>query len=453
MTETSDTLTTSSRRLELLTEALDSGAANQISNLLSNLHSAEIADLLESFPHGPREILWGLVQPDDHGETLVHLNDEVRAGLIDEMNTDDLVAATEGLDADDLADLIKDLPGAVIQEILRSMDKQNRERLVSVLHYPEDTAGGLMNVDTVTVRADVTLDVVLRYLRLHIDIPDNTDNLIVVDRNDIYKGILPLTRLLTNDPDLLVARVMDRDTSAINANMADTEVARLFETHDLVSAAVVSEEGKLLGRITIDDVVDVIREDADHSLLRLAGLDEEDDTFAPVVKSARRRAVWLGINLFTALLASWVIGLFQATLEQVVALAVLMPIVASMGGVAGSQTLIIVIRGMALGQIGSSNTRWLMYKELAVSALNGIGWAVVVAVIAASWFQDRTIGIIIGAALIINLIFAAIAGLSIPLLLKTINVDPAHAGTVLLTTVTDVVGFMVFLGLGTIFLM
>jgi magnesium transporter len=453
MTETSDTLTTSSRRLELLTEALDSGAASQISNLLSNLHSAEIADLLESFPHGPREILWGLVQPDDHGETLVHLNDEVRAGLIDEMNTDDLVAATEGLDADDLADLIKDLPGAVIQEILRSMDKQNRERLVSVLHYPEDTAGGLMNVDTVTVRADVTLDVVLRYLRLHIDIPDNTDNLIVVDRNDNYKGILPLTRLLTNDPDLLVARVMDRDTSAINANMADTEVARLFETHDLVSAAVVSEEGKLLGRITIDDVVDVIREDADHSLLRLAGLDEEDDTFAPVVKSARRRAVWLGINLFTALLASWVIGLFQATLEQVVALAVLMPIVASMGGVAGSQTLIIVIRGMALGQIGSSNTRWLMYKELAVSALNGIGWAVVVAVIAASWFQDRTIGIIIGAALIINLIFAAIAGLSIPLLLKTINVDPAHAGTVLLTTVTDVVGFMVFLGLGTIFLM
>jgi magnesium transporter len=453
MTEISDTLTTSSRRLELLTEALDSGAANQISSLLSNLHSAEIADLLESFPHGPREILWGLVQPDDHGETLVHLNDEVRAGLIDEMNTDDLVAATEGLDADDLADLIKDLPGAVIQEILRSMDKQNRERLVSVLHYPEDTAGGLMNVDTVTVRADVTLDVILRYLRLHIDIPDNTDNLIVVDRNDNYKGILPLTRLLTNDPDLLVARVMDRDTSAINANMADTEVARLFETHDLVSAAVVSEEGKLLGRITIDDVVDVIREDADHSLLRLAGLDEEDDTFAPVVKSARRRAVWLGINLFTALLASWVIGLFQATLEQVVALAVLMPIVASMGGVAGSQTLIIVIRGMALGQIGSSNTRWLMYKELAVSALNGIGWAVVVAVIAASWFQDRTIGIIIGAALIINLIFAAIAGLSIPLLLKTINVDPAHAGTVLLTTVTDVVGFMVFLGLGTIFLM
>jgi len=453
MTETADTHTTSSHRLEILTEALDSGAASQISKLLSSLHSAEIADLLESFPHGPREILWGLVQPDDHGETLVHLNDEVRAGLIDAMNTDDLIAATEGLDADDLADLIKDLPGAVIQEILHSMDKQNRDRLVSVLYYPEDTAGGLMNVDTVTVRADVTLDVVLRYLRLHIDIPDNTDNLIVVDRNDNYKGILPLSRLLTNDPELLVAEIMNGETAAISATMEDTEVARLFETHDLVSAPVISEEGKLLGRITIDDVVDVIREDADHSLLRLAGLDEEDDTFAPVVKSARRRAVWLGINLFTALLASWVIGLFQATLEQVVALAVLMPIVASMGGIAGSQTLIIVIRGMALGQIGHTNARWLMYKELAVSALNGVGWAVVVAVIAATWFHDQTIGIIIGAALIINLIFAAVAGLSIPFLLQTMNVDPAHAGTVLLTTVTDIVGFMVFLGLGTIFLL
>ena len=450
MTKTADT--TSNRRLKLLTQAIDSGAASQISNLLAQLHAAEIADLLESFPHGPREILWGLIDPDDHGETLVHLNDEVRADLIDTMNTADLVAATEGLDADDLADLFEDLPDAVIQEILHSMDKQNRDRLVSVLHYPEDTAGGLMNVDTVTVRADVSLDVVLRYLRLHIDIPDNTDNLIVVDRNDNYQGVLSLTTLLTNDPELLVANVMDRETVAVTANTPDTEVARLFETRDLVSAPVTSEAGKLLGRITIDDVVDVIREDADHSLLSMAGLDEEDDTFAPVIKSARRRAVWLGINLATAFLASWVIGLFQATLEQIVALAVLMPIVASMGGVAGSQTLIIVIRGLALGQIGNTNARWLMYKELAVSALNGIGWAFVVAIIAATWFQDRTIGIIIGAALVINLVIAALAGLSIPFLLKTMKIDPANAGTVILTTVTDVVGFMVFLGLGTIFL-
>ncbi|NOR39646.1 MAG: magnesium transporter [Gammaproteobacteria bacterium] len=452
MTETAETRTTESR-LELLTRALDSGAAEQIRHLLINLHPAEIADMLESFPHGPREILWELVDPDDRGETLVHVNDEVRAGLIENMEHDDLVAASEGLDADDLADLIKDLPGVVIQKILRSMDEQNRDRLVAVLHYPEDSAGGLMNVDVVTVRADVTLDVVLRYLRLHIEIPATTDSLFVVDREDHYKGVLPLATLLTNDPDLLVAEVMNREISGIPATLPDTEVARLFEDRDLVSAPVVSDDGSLLGRITIDDVVDVIREDADHSLLSMAGLDEEDDTFAPVIKSARRRALWLGVNLFTAFLASWVIGLFQATLEQVVALAVLMPIVASMGGIAGSQTLIIVIRGLALGQIGNSNARWLMYKELSVTALNGIAWAVVVAVISALWFDNPDIGLIIGAALFINLLCAAAAGLSIPFILKRMDIDPAHAGTVLLTTVTDVVGFLVFLGLGTIFLL
>ena len=451
MTETAETHSTESR-LELLTQAMDSGAAGQIRNLLVNLHPAEIAELLESFPHGPREIFWELVDPDDRGESLVHVNDEVRAGLINEMETHDLIAATDGLDADDLADLLKDLPGAVIQEVLRSMDKQNRERLVAVLHYPEDSAGGIMNVDTVTVRADVSIDVILRYLRLHEEIPATTDTLFVVDRTGQYKGLLPLTTLLTSDPELLVAAVMDREVQPIPASMPDDEVARLFENRDLVSAPVVDETGKLLGRITIDDVVDVIREDADHHLLSMAGLDEEDDTFAPIVISARRRALWLGINLFTAFLASWVIGLFQATLEQVVALAVLMPIVASMGGIAGSQTLIIVIRGLALGKVGKTNARWLMYKELAVTVLNGIGWSLVVAVIATLWFQDKAIGIIIAVALIINLVCAAISGLSIPFILKRMNIDPAHAGTVLLTTVTDVVGFMVFLGLGTIFL-
>jgi len=452
MIDTTDTQTTETQ-LELVTQALDSGDAGEVRELLDTLHSGEIADLIESVPHGPREQLWELVDPEDHGETLVQVNDEVRAGLIDGMESDALVAATEGLDADDLADLIKDLPGGVIQEVLGAMDQQNRDRLISVLHYPEDSAGGLMNVDVVTVRADVTLDAVLRYLRLHIDIPETTDSLFVVDRDDMFKGVLPLRVLLTSDPDLTVAEVMDTDVAAIAAAMPDAEVAKMFETHDLVSAPVLNEDGKLIGRITIDDVVDVIREDADHSLLSLAGLDEEDDTFAPVIKSARRRAVWLGINLCTAFLASWVIGLFQATIEQVVALAVLMPIVASMGGIAGSQTLIIVIRGLALGQIGVSNARWLMYKEIAVSALNGIAWALVVAVISAVWFSNANIGYIIGAALVINLLCAAIAGMSIPFLLTRMKIDPAHAGTVILTTVTDVVGFMVFLGLGTLFLL
>jgi magnesium transporter len=452
MTDSADKQTTESQ-LERLTQALDSGDAGNVRDLLSNLHSGEIADLIESVPHGPREQVWELVDPEDHGETLVQVNDEVRAGLIEGMESDALVAATEDMDADDLADLIQDLPADVIQEVLRAMDEQNRSRLDTVLHYPEDSAGGLMNVDAVTVRADVTLDVVLRYLRLHIDIPATTDSLFVVDRDNHFKGVLSLTALLTNDPNLQVDEVMNTEISAIPANTPDTDVARMFENHDLVSAPVLNEEGQLIGRITIDDVVDVIREDADHSLLSMAGLDEEDDTLAPVIKSARRRAIWLGINLCTAFLASWVIGLFQATIEQVVALAVLMPIVASMGGIAGSQTLIIVIRGLALGQIGASNARWLMYKELAVSALNGIAWALVVAVISAFWFSNPNIGYIIGAALIINLLCAAVAGLAIPFLLTRLKIDPAHAGTVILTTVTDVVGFLVFLGLGTIFLL
>ena len=452
MNESAETQDTQSR-LERLNRALDAGAAGQIRQLLVNLHPAEIADLLESYPHGPREILWELADPNDRGETLLHVNDEVRAGLIREMETDDLVAATEGLESDDLADLLHDLPDTVIHKVLSSMDKQDRDRLVAVLHFPEDSAGGLMNVDSITVRADVTLDVVIRYLRMHSELPDTTDKIMVVDRNDLFKGVLPLATLLTNDPNLLVAEVMHRDVSAIPATMPDVEVARLFEDHDLISAPVIDAYGRLLGRITIDDVVDVIREDADHSLLTMAGLDEEDDTFAPVIKSARRRALWLGINLLTAFLASWVIGLFQATIEQVVALAVLMPIVASMGGIAGSQTLIIVIRGLALGQIGAANARWLMAKELAVTVLNGMGWAVVVALISGFWFHSPDIGYIIAAALIVNLMFAALAGLTIPFVLTRMNIDPAHAGTVLLTTVTDVVGFMVFLGLGTLFLL
>lgn len=440
-------------RLKMLSDALESGAASKVRRLVHNLHPAEIGDLLESLPQGPRVILWELVDAEDRGEVLLHVNDEVRTGLIKEMEPGELVAMTEGLDTDDLADLLADLPGAVIHEVLRAMDLQNRHRLEAVLSYSEDTAGGMMNIDTVTVRADVTLDVVLRYLRLRGIIPDLTDSLMVVNRYDKYLGLLPLTTLLTNDPEKTVAEVMDREIEGISAELADTEVAKIFQDRDLISAPVVDDNGKLLGRITIDDVVDVIRDDADHSLMSMAGLDEEDDIFGPVIPSATRRALWLGINLATAFLASWVIGLFEATLQQVVALAVLMPIVASMGGIAGSQTLTLVIRGLALGKIGKSNSRWLMFKELAVGSLNSVLWAVVVALIATAWFESTQIGLIIGAALIINLICAALAGFSIPILLQRFGIDPALAGSVILTTVTDVVGFMAFLGLGTMYLM
>jgi magnesium transporter len=437
------------QRLELLSIALHSGTAEQVRHLLAGLHPAEIGDLLESLPHGPREILWELVAAEVKGEVLMEVNEEVRAGLIEDMDPAQLVAITGSLDTDDLADLLQDLPGAVIHELLHSMDKQNRHRLEAVLSYPDDTAGGLMDLDIVTVRANVTLDVVLRYLRLRGAIPDLTDSLMVVDRFDRYQGLLPLATLLTSDPDSSVAEVMDHEVEGIAATMKDVDVARLFEDRDLVSAPVIDDDGKLLGRITIDDVVDVIREEADHSFMSMAGLDEEDDIFAPAVVSARRRAVWLGVNLATAFLASWVIGLYEATLEQVVALAVLMPIVASMGGIAGSQTLTIMIRGLALGQVGSSNARTLMLKEIAVSVMNGLIWSLVVALIVTAWFENVEIGAIIAAALIVNLVSAALAGFSIPLVLKRIGVDPALAGTVLLTTITDVVGFVAFLGLGT----
>lgn len=444
---------TTQQRLETLNTALHSGTAEQVRQLLAGLHPAEIGDLLESLPHGPREILWELVDADDQGEALVAVNEEVRAGLIEGMETSKLVAIAGGLDTDDLADVLQDMPGAVIHELLRSMDKQNRHRLEAVLSFPEDSAGGLMDLDIVTVRGNVSLDVVLRYLRLRGEIPDLTDSLMVVDRFDHYQGVLPLATLLTSDPDSAVSAVMDHDVEGIQATMQDADVARLFEDRDLVSAPVIDENGKLLGRITIDDVVDVIRDEADRSLMSMAGLDEDDDIFAPATTSAQRRAVWLGINLGTAFLASWVIGLYEATLQQVVALAVLMPIVASMGGIAGSQTLTIMIRGLALGQVGPTNARTLMIKEVLVSIMNGLMWAIVVALIASVWFQNIKIGAIIAAALIINLICAAVAGFSIPLALKRVGVDPALAGTVLLTTITDVVGFMAFLGLGTWYLL
>ena len=441
------------QRLETLSTALHRGTAVQVQQLLASLHPAEIGDLIQSLPHGPREILWGLVDAEDKGEVLIEVNDDVRAGLIEKMATDQLLAITEGLHTDDLADLLQDLPAALTQELLHSMDKQNRQRLETVLSYPEDTAGGLMDLDIVTVRANVTLDVVLRYLRLRGEVPELTDNLIVVDRFDRYQGLLSLATLLTSDPDASVAELMDSSVAGILASTTDDVVARLFEDRDLVSAPVVDEGGRLLGRITIDDVVDVIREEADHSLMSMAGLDEENDIFAPAVLSARRRAVWLGINLATAFLASWVIGLYETTLEKVVALAVLMPVVASMGGIAGNQTLTIMIRGLALGQVGPTNARALMIKEILISIMNSLIWAAVVAMIAAAWFQNTDIGLIIAAALMINLVCAALAGFSIPLALQRLGIDPALAGSVILTTVTDVVGFMAFLGLGTWYLL
>ena len=440
-------------RLQSFSEALESGRLVNIRRMVNELFPAEIAHLLESLPQNERELVWELVDAEKDGDVLTYVNDDVRAKLIRQMEPEELVAAAEGLQTDDLADILQDLPDMVIHEVLESMGAQDRVRLEAVLSYPEDTAGGLMNIDTVTVRPNVTLDVVLRYLRLRGEIPEATDALIVVNRDDKFIGLLPFAKLLTSDPSQSVSHVMDRNVEPIPASMPDTEVAGLFEHRDLISAPVVDGEGRLLGRITIDDVVDVIRDRADHDFMGMAGLNEEEDIFAPVVTSSRRRGVWLGVNLLTALLASWVIGLFDATIEQVVALAVLMPIVASMGGIAGSQTLTLVIRGMALGHIGEANAKSILGKELAVGAMNGMLWAVVVAVIATMWFDSYLLGLIIAAAMLINLIVAALAGATIPLVMKRMGADPALSSSVVLTTVTDVVGFFTFLGLATVILL
>jgi magnesium transporter len=345
------------------------------------------------------------------------------------------------------------LPDAVISQVLRSLDRQERERLVHVLSYPEDSAGGLMNPDVLTIRPDVSLDVVLRYLRLREKLPEVFDLLFVVDRQGRYLGSLKLSDLLTRDPGSRVADLMDTSIEAIPVEMHDSQVAMEFEHHDLVSAPVTDTNNVLLGRITIDDVVDVIREDAEHSVLTMAGLDEEEDMFAPIVQSARRRWVWLGVNLVTALLAAVVLYSFEPTLDQIVATAVLFPIVMSMGGIAGTQTLTLMVRGMATGQVSARNTPALLRKELAVGLLNGVVFSVVVAAIAMLWYRDVPLGFVMAAAILLNLLAGALAGALVPVILKRLRIDPALAGGVVLTTVTDVIGIVAFIGLATFVLL
>jgi magnesium transporter len=439
-------------RLAAIQAALAAGRLRGADRMVDALHPAEIALLLESLPPGQRALVWELVNRDVQGDVLVELSEEVRSERVAGMQTEELVAAAEGLADDDLADLLAELPEAVTRQVLRSMDQQDRDRLSVVLAFPEDTAGGLMNTDTVTIRPDVPLEVVIRYLRMRGELPERTDCLFVVDRHDRYLGALPLTRLLTVDPEHVVGAEMDPEVAPIAPETPVAEVARLFESRDLLSAAVVDGDGRLLGRITIDDVVDVVREQAEHPALAAAGLEDEDDVFAGVRKSARRRALWLGINLLTAFLASWVVGLFEATIDKVVALAVLMPIVASMGGIAGTQTVTLIIRGIALGQVQTSNARWLFFKELSVGALNGMVWAAAVAIATWLWFGTWDVAAVIFVAIVINLIAASIAGVLIPLTLRRLRIDPALAGGVILTTVTDIVGFAALLGLGTLFL-
>ncbi len=439
-------------RLSALREALAAGTMRQAHRMVNSLHPAEIALLLESLPPAQREIVWEFVDPELEGEVLVETSDNVRQALIDGMEAEELVAAAEGMEVDDLADLVGDLPEAVTRQLLRSMDQQDRERLRTVLSYAQDTAGGLMNTDTVSVRPDVTLEVVLRYLRMRGELPEKTDRLFVVDRDDRYFGTISLTRLLTEDPEQTVGASLDSEAPRIEPEMTAHDVARLFQDLDLLSAAVVDTNGRLLGRITVDDVVDVIREEAEHSVMSMAGLQDEEDLFAGIIPSTRRRLLWLGINLLTAILAAAVVKSFEGTIEKVAALAALMPIVASMGGIAGTQTVTLLIRGLALGQVQWANARWLLWKEIAVGGLNGLIWAVVIGAITVLWFKTWEIAAIIAAAMLINLLAAAAVGVLVPLALRRMKIDPALSAGVILTTFTDCIGFATLLGLGALFL-
>lgn len=438
--------------LERINLALSQGAIARARQLINeDLAAPDIAHLLSSVPPKQRTILWNLVEAEElAADVLAYLGEEERSEIVARLEPEELANLIESFEFDDKVDLLQELPESVIEEVLLSMDSQDRQRVEDVLSYDEDSAGGLMNTDVVTVRPDITVDVVLRYIRRYRELPPMTDNLWVVNRRDEFIGQVPISKILISDPNTTIREIMQTEVEPLIVSTHEDEVAQRFERLDLVSAPVVNESGKLLGRITIDDVVDVIRASADHSLMRQAGLDEDEDIFAPLVRTVKRRSVWLGINLLTAFLASGVIGMFEATLEQVVALAILMPVVASMGGIAGTQALTIVIRGMALGRVGSANIRALVSREVLIGTANGLFWSLVVGFAAFLWFGDFTLGYVIALAIIVNLIVAAVVGTLLPGYLKSLQIDPALAGGVVLTTVTDVVGFFCFLGIATL---
>ncbi|MBT3276683.1 magnesium transporter [Candidatus Thioglobus sp.] len=436
--------------LQRLMTSLEASLYEEASAQLSDLHSAEIARLLESVPPKDRVKLWLNIDSATQGDILKDLSEDVLSQLLNEMSVDGIVKATEGLDMDDLADIVPELPESALHNLLLTLDHKHRDHLKQVLSYPEDSAGGLMNIDIITVRDDVNVRTVIRYLRLLKEMPIDTDQVFVVDRTYKYIGSIHISTLLTNEAEQSIKPLINKDLKPILATTSESDVASLFEQRDLISAPVVDDNNQLIGRITIDDVVDVIRDEAEHSVMSMAGLDEEDDVFAPVIESTKSRSIWLGVNLITVFVAVFFIGLFEATLQEKIALAVLMPVVASMGGIAGTQTLILVTRGIATGRVTTSNLKVLMSKEVAIGFLNGILWSVVIGLATYVWFADLTLSLVIASAIVVNLIFAAFSGAFLPSLLIKFKIDPALAGGVILTTITDVIGFVAFLGLASL---
>ena len=436
--------------LSRVDEALRSGTNQEVASLLADMEPGDVAHLINSSPPETRDIIWPLLESEQEADVLNELPDDLRNQFLSDLQPEAVASIVRQLDDDDVADILHELPATVTDDVLEALTDSDRARLTATLDFPDDVAGGLMSTDVLTIRADLTLDVVLRYLRRHIELPENTDSLMVTNREGHYVGLLPIRTLLVSDPHVSVREMMTTEREPLDVMTPDDEVARRFERNDWISAPVIDAEGKLLGRITIDDVVDVIREEADHSLAVMAGLGE-GDTFARVAQTAPRRTVWLAVNLITAVLAAAVISAFQSTIEKVVALAVLMPIVASMGGIAGTQSLTVLIRAMAMGQVNNRTELWLVRREVFVAVLNGLLWSVVIAAMAVYWFEDIILGGIIAAAIMINLLTAGLAGAALPILLERLNIDPALAGGVVLTTITDVVGFFAFLGLAAYF--
>ena len=439
--------------LQNLMTALEASDHDEAKHQIKELHPGEIALLFEAIQPKDRSILWPDIEISIQGEILKEVSEDVQSQLIAEMSVNSLVKATEKLDTDDLADIVPNMPESAVHSLLLTLDFKHRERLNTVLSYPENSAGGLMNTDFITVRPDVSIRAVIRYLRLLKEMPVDTDQVFIVDRDFNYLGSLLITSLLTEDPGQMVEQFMSNDFSKpVRADTDESEVALLFEQRNLISAPVIDENNQLVGRITIDDVVDVIRDQAEHSVMSMVGLDEDEDVFAPIIQSSKKRSIWLGVNLITAFIAVYFIGLFEATLQQKIALAILMPVVASMGGIAGTQTLIIVTRGIATGRVTTANIKTLINKEVAVSGLNGIIWSIVIGLITYYWFSDMLLSLIIALAIITNLVVAAFSGAFLPLLLSKLRIDPALAGGVILTTITDVIGFVAFLGLASLFI-
>ena len=444
----------SGEKLSVVIKDLEKDRANSVKNTLSSLSPYEIARLLESIEPRTREILWQLVDQDDEGEVLKELVDDVRQNIIDEMDTEELIAATQDMELDDLADILNDLPNQITDQVIKALDQEDQVRLESVISYEEDTAGGLNNPNILSIRRGISINGLIRYLRSMEKLPSNTNYIYVINRDNEYLGSVKLLDLFTDNRDTPIEEIMDESVKPIDANVQANQVAIEFQNLDLISVPVVDASNRLLGEITVDDVVDVIQDQANSEIFNMAGLDDEDDIFAPVFLSSKRRAVWLGANLVTAFIVASAVSLFQETLDQIVILAVLMPIVASMGGVAGNQTLILVIRGVAMGRIQSSNALRLLSKEFLVALVNGIFWSVIVSFLAVLFFSTTwNIGLIVGASMLINILASSIAGVSIPFLLKRLGIDPALASGVLMVTLTDVLGFITFLGLATLLLL